>query len=131
MHLYIGNLTLLSICCLGAVKKWRIDSVMRYRSLKLNAILNGIKQCCTIIFPLITFPYVSQVLGNAGYGKYSFSQSITSYFIVLAALGVNTYAIREGAKIRDDEKKITEFCSQVFSINVCSSIVALLNSILF
>ena len=95
---------------------------MKQRSLKINAIFNGIKQCCTILFPLITFPYVSRVLGNSGYGKYSFSQSITSYFLLIAALGINTYAIREGAKIRENKKKITKFCSQIFSINILSAV---------
>ena len=66
------------------------------------------------------------MLGNDGYGKYSFSNSITNYFILLAALGVYTYAIREGAKIRDDQKEVDKFCSQVFSINVCSSVISLL-----
>lgn len=94
---------------------------MKQSSLKVNAVLNGIKQCCTILFPLITFPYVSRVLGNSGYGKYSFSQSVTSYFLLIAALGINTYAIREGAKIREDKKEITKFCSQVFSINILSA----------
>lgn len=99
---------------------------MKQKSLGVNALLNGIKQCCSIIFPLITFPYISRVLGNEGYGKYSFSYSVTNYFILLAALGIYTYAIREGAKIRDDQKAINKFCSQVFSINVCSAAISLL-----
>ena len=41
--------------------------------LSVNALLNGIKQCCVIIFQLITFPYISRILGNEGFGKYSFS----------------------------------------------------------
>ena len=99
---------------------------MKQKSLGVNAILNGIKQCCSILFPLVTFPYVSRILGNGGYGKYSFSFSITNYFILFAALGIYTYAVREGAKIRNEQNKINKFCSQVFSINVCSSIISLL-----
>ena len=97
---------------------------VKQKSLKVNAVLNGIKQSCSILFPLITFTYISRVLGNTGYGKYSFSFSITYYFIMLAALGISTYAIREGAKIRDDHAKITTFCSEVFSINVVSMLVS-------
>lgn len=70
--------------------------------------------------------HISRVLGSDGYGKYSFSYSVTNYFILLAALGIYTYAIREGAKIRDDQKAINQFCSQVFSINVCSAAISLL-----
>ena len=93
--------------------------------MKVNAVLNGIRQICAILFPLITFPYVSRVLGSAGFGKYNFSQSVTGYFILLAALGIDTYAIREGAKIRDEKETVTRFCSQVFSINVVTGLVSL------
>lgn len=96
------------------------------RSLKANAFLNGIKQICSIIFPFITFPYVSRILGNEGYGKFSFSYSIVYYFILFAALGIGTYAIREGPKIRDDNVAVTKFCSQVFSINVISTVTSYL-----
>lgn len=91
-------------------------------SLKLNIILNGVKQLCAIFFPLITFPYVSRVLGSDGFGKYSFSNSIVGYFLLLAAMGISTYAIREGAKIRDQKEQLGKFCNQVFSINLCSAI---------
>lgn len=94
------------------------------KSLKINALLNGIKQCCAILFPLITFPYISQVLGSEGYGKYSFAYSISSYFLLIAAFGISTYGIREGAKIRDDKEKITHFVSQLFSINILTVIIS-------
>ena len=96
----------------------------KQKSLKVNAVLNGIKQSCSILFPLITFPYISRVLGSEGYGKYGFSFSITYYFILFAALGISTYAIREGAKIRDDQGQIDRFCSEVFSINVVSLLLS-------
>lgn len=98
---------------------------MKERPLGVNALLNGIKQCCAILFPLITFPYVSRILGRDGYGRYSFSASVTNYFVLLAALGIYTYAIREGAKARADREKASAFCSQIFSINVCSAAVSL------
>lgn len=94
------------------------------KSLKINAILNAVKQCCTIIFPLITFPYVSRTLGVEAYGKVNFSSSIISYISLLAGLGVSSYAIREGARIRDDKKDFEKFASEVFSINVVSTVIA-------
>lgn len=94
------------------------------RSLKVNAILNGIKQLCAIAFPLISFPYVSRVLGNDSFGRYSFSNSIIGYFTLLAGLGVSSYAVREGAKIRDNSSKLNVFVNEVFSINVLSTILS-------
>lgn len=95
-------------------------------SLKINAALNVIKQCCTIIFPLITFPYIYRVLGSDGFGKYSFSMSVCTYFILLAGLGINTYAIREGSKIRDNKIKLSQLSNELLSINILSSIVSYL-----
>lgn len=97
---------------------------MKHRSLQVNAILNSLRTILNIIFPIITFPYVSRVLGVRGIGIYNFSNSIVSYFLLIAALGINTYAIREGARIRENKVKINDFANQVFTINICSMIVA-------
>lgn len=93
-------------------------------SLKLNAILNVIKQICSILFPMITFPYASRVLGRFSYGKVNFGQSIISYITLIAGLGITNYAIREGAKIRNDKVKLNKFANEVFSINVISTVIA-------
>lgn len=94
------------------------------KSLKLNAFLNGLRSLLSVIFPLITFPYVSRVLSVNGIGKYNFSNSIISYFMLIAALGISNYAVREGAKYRNNKRKINQFANEVFTINACSAIVS-------
>lgn len=94
------------------------------KSLKVNATLNIIKQICAIIFPLITFPYVSRTLGVDAYGKVNFSSSIVSYISLIAGLGVSSYAIREGARIREKKDEFEKFSNEVFSINIASTIFA-------
>lgn len=104
------------------------------KSIKTNAILNIIKQCSNILIPLITYPYITRVLGAASLGRYSFSDSIVQYAIIIATLGVSGYAIREGARIRDDKQKITTLASELLGINICSlllSSILLALSILF
>jgi len=96
------------------------------RSVKVNAVLNVTKTVVSLIFPLITFPYSSHVLGVEAIGRYNFSSSIVSYFALLAALGIAMYAVREGSKYRDDPKKISHFCSEIFSINVYSAVISLI-----
>ncbi|MEE6646640.1 flippase [Limosilactobacillus pontis] len=95
---------------------------MKATSLKLNAFLNTIRNVLNMVFPLITFPYVSRILGANGLGIYNFSNSIISYFLLLAGLGISTYAVREGAKYRENKDKISFFSSQIFSINIFSMI---------
>lgn len=96
------------------------------KTLAKNAIYNIVRTLMSVIFPLITFPYACRVLGVDGMGKYSFGNSIISYFLLLAGLGINTYAIREGAQYRDQKEKISTFASEVFTINVVSSGIAYL-----
>ena len=96
------------------------------RSIGVNAGLNMIRTACQVIFPLITFPYVSRVLHVENIGIYNFCQSVISYFSLLAGLGISTYAIREGARYRDDEEKMALFASEVFSINFISTILSYL-----
>lgn len=97
---------------------------MKNKSLGLNAFLNGFRSVLNLIFPLITFPYISRVLYVSGIGIYNFSNTYISYFILIAGLGIATYAVREGAKYRNDKEKIKVFASQVFSINVIATLIA-------
>ena len=96
----------------------------RKRSIAVNASLNTIKTVLGILFPLITFPYIFRVLGVSNIGIYTFSSSYVSYFALISSLGISTYGIREGSRIRDDEDKIKHFVSELVSINLLSTIVA-------
>lgn len=95
-------------------------------SLKANMLLNATRGILGILFPLITFPYVSRILGVNGIGRYNYSNSIISYFILLSELGISRYAIREGASYREDKNKIDQFSSEVFSINIFSTLFSYL-----
>ena len=99
---------------------------MKRKSLGLNAFLNGLRSVLNLFFPLITFPYVSRILSVSGIGIYNFSNTYVGYFVLIASLGIATYAVREGAKYRNDKNKISKFASQVFSINILATIVAYL-----
>lgn len=97
---------------------------MKNKSLKMNIALNGIKTITTMIFPIITFPYISRVLQVDNLGKVNFATSIVNYFLLIAGLGISTYATREGARLRDDNKNLNEFCNQIFTINIISTIIS-------
>lgn len=99
---------------------------MNKKSLGLNALFNGLQSILNMLFPLITFPYVSRVLSVDGVGTYNFSSSIVNYFLMIAALGISTFAVREGARLRDDREKFSEFASKVFTINLLSTLISYL-----
>lgn len=100
------------------------------KSLGINTLLNGLRSMLDVLFPLITFPYVSRILSVNGMGIYNFSNTYVSYFILLAGLGIANYAVREGPKYREDKDKIGTFASQIFTINIVSTIIAYLFLIL-
>lgn len=97
---------------------------MPQRSLKKNTVYNTIKTVSAIIFPLITFPYISRILLPENIGKINFGSSIVSYFSLIASLGISVYAIRECSSVRDDKEKLSETASQIFSINIITTIIA-------
>lgn len=100
------------------------ENMVSPKSLKKNAALNMTKTVMSLVFPLITFPYSSRVLGPVYIGKVNFAQSIVSYFALVAALGVSTYAVRESAKLRDDRKNLSVFVKEIFSLNMISTVIA-------
>lgn len=100
------------------------NSIVKNRSLAKNAILNMLKTLMSMIFPLITYPYVTRILQVENIGKINFSGSVISYFTLLAGLGISTYAIREGAGLRQDKKKFECFSNEVFTINVISTLIS-------
>lgn len=78
-----------------------------------------------LLFPLITMPYLARVLGADGVGKVNFAASIVSYFIIIAALGIPLYGIREIANVREDKKKLDKTFSEIFVINAISSSISI------
>ena len=61
---------------------------MSNKSIKKNTVYNAIKTVSAILFPLITFPYISRVLLPENVGKINFGLSIVSYFSLIASLGI-------------------------------------------
>lgn len=94
------------------------------KTIKINAIFNVLKMVISLISPMIVFPYVSRVLGADGIGKYTFSFSIVNYFLLMAGLGISTYAIRDGTKYREDSMAITSFISEIYVINIISTFIS-------
>lgn len=92
------------------------------KSLKGNMCLNAIRSLMGIIFPLVTFPYASKILGISNIGKYNFSNSVITYFSLIAELGICTYAIREGSKLRDKKVDLNVFINEIFTMNIISTI---------
>lgn len=100
--------------------------MQKEKSIKLNFIMNFILTISNFIFPLVTFPYVSRVLGAEGLGTVTFATSIVDYFSMIGMLGIPTYGIRACAKVRDDREQLDKTVQEIMVLNALVMAIAML-----
>ena len=98
--------------------------MLKTKSVKLNIFLNVVLTITSLIFPLITFPYVSRILMPEGIGKVSFVQSFVSYFSTFAMLGVSTYGVKACAQVRDDKVQLSKTVHEILTILLVTTAIA-------
>ena len=87
-------------------------------SLKKNLFYSILLVLANYVFPFLTYPYVSRVLGVTGIGACNFVDSIINYFILFSTLGIDSYGVREIAKHKDDKAALDRTFSNIFTVNV-------------
>ena len=90
---------------------------------KKNIIYSAILTTSNYAIQLVTFPYLSRVLGVENIGIVNFIDGIVNYFIMISMLGLNILGIREIAKVSNDVSKRNKIFSVLFSINLCFTII--------
>lgn len=89
----------------------------------VNYLYNTLYEVLRLLAPLITTPYVSRILGADGVGKYSYTQSIATYFVLIGAVGTTLYGQREIAYVQDDIQKRSRVFFEVFTFRFITSIL--------
>lgn len=100
--------------------------MQKYKSVKFNFVMNFILTISNFIFPLITFPYASRILGAQGIGTVTFATSVITYFSMFGMLGIPTYGIRTCAKVRNDKEKLTKTVQEILLLNITVMIVSMI-----
>lgn len=95
-------------------------------SIKKNFFYSSILTTSNYIFPFLTYPYVSRVLGVTNIGICNFTDSIINYFILFSMMGIGIIGIREIAKTKSDKKALNETFSSLFALNTISTSIALI-----
>jgi len=98
------------------------------KSITKNYIYNLTYQILILILPLITTPYISRVLGAESIGIYSYTLSISAYFILFGSLGVALYGQREIAYNQDNKKK---YSTTFWEIIIFRTVTMLISMIIF
>lgn len=94
--------------------------------LKKNIFYSAVLTTANYIFPLITFPYISRVLGVANIGICDFVDSVINYFSLFAMMGINTVAVREIANCKDDKCELSKTFSSLLCLNTISTLLVIL-----
>lgn len=99
---------------------------LKKSSIKKNFLFNLLLTLSNVIFPFVTFPYVSRILGPDGIGKVQFVVSFVQYFVFLAALGVPIYGIREVAKAKNTPVELKKIFSTLLVLNLITTFTILI-----
>ena len=103
---------------------FRIDSILSFmsKSIKTNFIYNLLNTVVGLLFPIVTFPYVTRVVMAEGIGKVNFLYSIINYIALFTAIGIPLYAVREIAKVRDDQKQLNQTTAEILILHLLLTI---------
>ena len=93
------------------------------QSIKRNFIYNTLLNVSSVLFPLITAPYVSRVLEPDGVGLFNFANTYAGYFALVAMLGIPTYGVREVSKLRNNNEMLEKLVSELMSVAAISTLV--------
>ncbi|SIT24403.1 flippase [Chryseobacterium gambrini] len=93
----------------------------------------GIIQAVNYIFPLITVPYISRIIGPDGYGIINYITLFVAYFNILIAYGFDMTATRRIVGHLHDKELVSTIFSQViisrFFLFIISFFILLISSI--
>lgn len=95
-------------------------------SVKKNFVYSSILTASNYIFPLLTYPYVSRVLGVTNIGICNYIDSIIHYFVLFSMMGIAATGIREIAANKDNPKALNTVFSSLLLLNGLFTFLALL-----
>ena len=92
------------------------------KSITKNFVYNLSYEILSMIIPFITAPYLTRILNAANMGTYTYSHSITNYFLLISMLGFSMSGNRIIAKTRNDKEKLNLAFSSVYFAQFITSV---------
>jgi polysaccharide transporter, PST family len=103
-----------------AVTYRRISSSIEYKNIFKNFGFLSLIQLGNYFLPLLSLPYLVNVLGADAFGQVMFAQAFVQYFITIIEYGFNFSATREISINRDNNKRVSVIFCSVMSIKIIS-----------
>lgn len=91
-----------------------------------NYIYNTVYQIMMIFIPLITMPYLTRIFTPDQIGLQAYTLSIASYFMLFGMLGMQMYANRQVAYVRDDKEMLNKTFWSLYATQIVTCIISLL-----
>jgi O-antigen/teichoic acid export membrane protein len=93
------------------------------KNLRKNIFSNILLTGSQVIFPLLTFPYITRVLSNESLGSVVYVDAFTQYFIIISSLGIPLYGVREIAKVSSDKMLRSKLVIELLIIKLILSVL--------
>lgn len=94
------------------------------KSIAKNYLYNLAYQILVMLLPLITTPYISRALGANNIGIYSYTLSITTFFILFGSLGVALYGQREIAYHQNNKEKYSRLFWEIIILRFATMFIS-------
>lgn len=90
-----------------------------------NYLYNIIYQILVLIAPILTAPYLARVLGAELLGVSNYVVTVANVFTTIGLLGVQNYAIREIAYVKNDPAKLEKSFYEIFALRIILGLLTL------
>ncbi|SEI76889.1 Membrane protein involved in the export of O-antigen and teichoic acid [Alkalibacterium gilvum] len=108
-----------------------MNSSRSNKRLRNNIVYSSLYQLLVFIVPIITTPYVTRIFDSTQMGEYSLTLSIASLFVILSQFGIETFGIREVAKLESKTERDELFFKLVSIQFIISILVFAIYNIIF
>lgn len=103
--------------------------------MKKNIFYLSLIQVLRFLTPLITFPYLTRVLGVEGFGMLAYASGIVIYLTLIVEFGFSKISIIKVTKLRENKNAlsnyiVTIFCSQLILYSLSILILLILHLLL-
>lgn len=95
------------------------------KSIKVNTFFNFLLTFSTILFPLVSMPYISKVLKISDIGLVNKGTAFCTLFTNLFSFGLAGYASRQVARVRDDKLELNRVFSSVLLTHILLTVFGL------
>ena len=96
-----------------------------------NSIYNVLYRLLNVLYPVLSSAYIARVLTPQSIGEVVFAQTLVTYFVTIASLGIPSYGAKVIGKNENDSSKRNNNFTELFLINSISTLICLILYSLF